>query len=299
MNVTLRQLRAFLAVARYRHFRRAAEAVHLTQPAISRHIADLEAELEVRLFDRTTREVVPTETGRYLEHALSRTLDDLDAVLAHARQQGDPLRGRVRIAAVPTLSASIMPRCIARCAAEHAEIDILLRDQSQTQVLDAIRGGEVDFGLAIEPSTNEEFDTQTILRDPFWLVCPASHAFAARASVSWKMLRGQPLVLLDHASGSRRLIDHALAEKEIDANVAIEVGHAQTAFRMVAAGLGITVTPGLSLDALTDDLVARRITPVVSREVTLVRRRHRSLSPSADTVWRMLADVAQNIVTRD
>jgi DNA-binding transcriptional LysR family regulator len=70
MNVSLRQLRAFLAVARLQHFRRAAESLHLTQPAVSRLVADLEAELDVRLFDRNTREVVPTEAGRYLQSAM-------------------------------------------------------------------------------------------------------------------------------------------------------------------------------------------------------------------------------------
>jgi DNA-binding transcriptional LysR family regulator len=83
MNISLRQLRAFLAVAKLRHFRRAAESLHLTQPAISRHITDLESELDVRLFDRNTREVVPTEAGRYLQAALERVLEELEGVLGY------------------------------------------------------------------------------------------------------------------------------------------------------------------------------------------------------------------------
>src|SRR4051812_43267918 len=156
MNVSLRQLRAFLAVAGHRHFRRAADSLHLTQPAVSRLIADLEGELDVRLFDRSTREVVPTDAGRYLEQAVSRVLDELDGVLSHARAQADPIRGRVRIAAVPTLAAGIVPPCIARCAVAHPSLTIILRDQNQAGVLDAVRGGEVDFGLTVEPATSEE-----------------------------------------------------------------------------------------------------------------------------------------------
>lgn len=292
MNVSLRQLRAFLAVAGHRHFRRAAEALHLTQPAVSRLIADLEAELDVRLFDRSTREVVPTEAGRYLEQAVSRVLDELDGVLAHARTQADPLRGRVRIAAVPTLSAGLMPACIARCALEHPSLEILLRDQNQAQVLDAVRGGEVDFGLTVEPATVEEFDAETILRDPFRLVCRADHALAAKSSVAWKALAHEPLILLDHASGSRRLIDAAFAVREIPVHVALEVGHPHTAFRMVEAGIGVTVTPALSLDAMRPGLVAKPLSPTVIREVTLLRRHARSLSPPAQTVWDTLRDIA-------
>jgi DNA-binding transcriptional LysR family regulator len=292
MNVSMRQLRAFLAVAGHRHFRRAAEALHLTQPAVSRLIADLEAELDVKLFDRSTREVVPTEAGRYLEQALARVLDELDGVLGHARAQADPLRGRVRIAAVPTLSAGLVPLGIARCTAGHPSLEIILRDQNQAQVLDAVRGGEVDFGLTVEPATREEFDAETILRDPFRLVCRDDHPFAARKAVPWKALEGQPLVLLDHASGSRRLIDAALAKQGVPAHVAIEVGHPHTAFRMVEAGLGVSVTPALSLDALRPGLVVLRLTPEIRREVTLLRRRARSLSPPAQTVWDTFRDIA-------
>jgi DNA-binding transcriptional LysR family regulator len=292
MNVSMRQLRAFLAVAGQRHFRRAAEVLHLTQPAVSRLIADLETELDVRLFDRTTREVVPTEAGRYLEQALGRVLDELDSVLGHARAQSDPLRGRVRIAAVPTLAAGLVPHGIARCRAGHPSLEIILRDQSQAQVLDAVRGGEVDFGLTVEPATHEEFDAETILRDPFRLACPADHPLAGLDSVPWQALSDEPLILLDHSSGSRRLIDAALLRHGVNACVAIEVGHPHTAFRMVEAGLGITVTPALSLDALRPGLVALPLSPVEFRHVTLLRRRARSLSPPAQTVWETFRDVA-------
>lgn len=288
----MRQLRAFLAVASHRHFRRAADALHLTQPAVSRLIADLEAELDVRLFDRSTREVVPTEAGRYLEQAVSRVLDELDGVLSHARTQADPLRGRVRIAAVPTLSAGIVPACIARCAREHPSLEIILRDQNQADVLDAVRGGEVDFGLTVEPATVEEFDAETLMRDPFRMVCRADHALAGRKTVSWDALGREALILLDHASGSRRLIDAAFAARDIPMHVTLEVGHPHTAFRMVEAGLGITVTPALSLDAIRPGLIAIPLTPEVTREVTLLRRRARSLSPPAETIWRMFRDMA-------
>jgi len=288
----MRQLRAFLAVASHRHFRRAADALHLTQPAVSRLIADLEGELDVRLFDRSTREVVPTEAGRYLEQALARVLDELDGVLAHAQSQADPLRGRVRIAAVPTLSAGLVPACIAHCAKAHPSLEILLRDQTQAQVLDAVRGGEVDFGLGVEPATAEEFDTETILHDPFHLVCREDHPFASRTSVPWKALAQARLVLLDHTSGSRRLIDAAFADRGIAMDVALEVGHPHTAFRMVEADLGVTVTPALSLDALRPGLVAVRLSPEVRREVTLMRRRARSLTPPALTVWNVFRQIA-------
>lgn len=291
MNVSLRQLRAFLAVARLRHFRRAAESLHLTQPAISRHIADLEAELDVRLFDRNTREVVPTDAGRYLQGAVERLLDELEGVLAHVHSESERRHGKVRVASVPTLSAGLMPASIAACARDYPQLTVQLHDQAQTLVLDSVRNGEVDFGVAIEPADQESFDTETILRDPFVLVCRADHSFAALHEVPWKKLRGQPLVLLDQTSGSRRLIDRQLAAQRIDTDVAQQAGHTLTAFRMVEAGLGVSITPQLSLPAPAG-LIVRPLVPVAHRAVTLVRRRHRSLSPVAEVVWNLIRTTA-------
>ncbi len=294
MNISLRQLRAFLAVAKLRHFRRAAESLHLTQPAVSRHITDLESELDVRLFDRNTREVVPTEAGRYLQVALERVLEELEAVLAHVHSESERRHGKVRVATVPTLSAGLMPQCIAACMRNYPELTLQLHDQSQVMVLDSVRGGEVDFGVAIEPAESEAFECETILHDPFVLVCHRAHAFAKLAAVPWKKLQGESLILLDHTSGSRRLIDQQLAKSGIDANVVQQTGHTQTAFRLIEADLGITITPRLSLPS-SDRLVVRPLSPTVTRPITLIRRRHRSLSPLAELVWAQIRTLAAQL----
>ncbi|MET3653403.1 LysR family transcriptional regulator [Dyella japonica] len=286
MNISLRQLRAFLAVARQQHFRRAAESLHLSQPAVSRYIADLEAELGIRLFDRTTREVVPTDAGRYLESAIGRVLDELEGVLSHVHSESERKRGKVHIASVPTLSAGLMPQCIADCAARYPELTIQLHDQAQTLVLDSVRGGEVDFGVAIDPPLTGEFDIELLLRDPFVLVCRPDHPLAKLDRVPWRKLQGQALILLDYSSGSRRLIDRALASRNIEANIVQQTGHTLTTFRMVEAGLGISVSPALSPPPPT--LVTRPLTPQESRDVVLIKRRQRSLSPLAMLVWERL-----------
>lgn len=286
MNISLRQLRAFLAVAQQQHFRRAAESLHLSQPAVSRHIAELESELGLKLFDRNTREVVPTEAGRYLESAIGRVLDELEGVLAHVHSESERRRGKVHVASVPTLSAGLMPQCIAECARRYPELVIQLHDQAQTMVLDGVRGGEVDFGVAIEPPDTGEFDSELILRDPFVLVCRPDHPLAASDRVPWRKLQGQPLILLDYSSGSRRLIDQVFARRGIDPTVVQQTGHTHTAFRMVEAGLGISVSPALSPPPPT--LVARPLTPQEHRDVVLLKRRQRSLSPLAALVWEEL-----------
>lgn len=290
MNISLRQLRVFLAVARQQHFRRAAESLHLSQPAVSRHIAELESELGLKLFDRNTREVVPTEAGRYLESAIGRVLDELEGVLAHVHSESERRRGKVHVASVPTLSAGLMPQCIADCARRFPDLAIQLHDQAQTMVLDSVRGGEVDFGLAIEPPDTGEFDSELLLRDPFMLVCRPNHPLASLDRVPWRKLQGQPLILLDYSSGSRRLIDQVFARRGIEPIVVQQTGHTHTAFRMVEAGLGISVSPALSPPPPT--LVARPLTPQEHRDVVLLKRRQRSLSPLAAVVWEALKGLA-------
>lgn len=292
INVTLRQLRAFLAVARQRHFHRAAAELHLTQPAVSRQVADLERALGMRLLDRSTREVVPTAAGRHLQHALERILGELDGALAQARDQAQARRGVVHVAAGPTPAAELMPACIARCARDWPQVAIHLRDLTQHQVLESIQRGEVDFGVAIDPPDSDRDVRETIMHDAFVLACRPDHPLAGLKRIAWKKLGGQPLVLLDHTSGSRRLIDEVFRRHGIDARVMQQARHTHTVYRMVEAGLGASVMPGLAVPD-SPALVTRPLTPRVRRAITLVRRRHRSLSPVAELVWDTLREVAR------
>ncbi len=293
MNVSLRQLRVFQAVAAQASFTRAGDQIGLTQPAVSRCVTELEQQLGLKLLDRTTREVVLTEAGRSLAARLDRVLDELDTMLLDVRGLATQRQGRVRVASSPTLSANLLPNCIARCRLEHPGLELVLLDRIQHDALASVLAGEVDFGVVIDPAQSADLQAETILTEPFCLVCPADHPLARRRSVRWTALAGEPLVLLDHASGSRRLIDEALRAHGVQAPVAQEVGHPTTIFRMLDAGLGISVVPTLALPpAGLPGLVVRPLVPRVERRVVLVRRRHRALAPVAQVAWDLVRRVA-------
>lgn len=299
MNVTLRQLHVFRAVAATRHFSRAGEQIGLTQPAVSRCITELEAQLGLQLLNRTTREVELTEAGRSLAARLERVLEDLDAVLLDVRGMASERRGRVRVASSPTLSAHLMPDCIARCQREIPGLQIVLLDRIQNDVLASVLSGEVDFGVVIDPGEREALTCEAILTEPFCVACPPGHHLARRRSVRWTDLAGEPLVLLDHASGSRRLIDQAFSAQGVAATVAQEVGHPTTIFRMLAAGLGITVVPTLALPPEgLPGVAVRPLRPRVDREIVLVHRRNRALAPVAQAAWDLVRTVARERQTR-
>ena len=293
MNVTLRQLRVFLAVARAHSFSRAGDTIGLTQPAVSRSISELEGELGLKLLDRTTREVVLTEVGRSLATALDRLVADLDDTLQQARQVGEQRRGRVVVPSSPTVSTRLMPVYVAECAVRYPDIRMIVRDSVQVDTLQLIRTGGADFGVVVEPLDTEGLWTEPLLIDPFCLVCRKDHPFAQRSSVRWKDLHRTAVVLLDHASGSRPLIDRIFLRHGVQPDVAQEMGHSSAVFGMVEAGIGAGVVPSLSLPLPSSSpLVAVPLSPKETRAIVLARRQDRSLSPAAEAAWQMIRRMA-------
>ena len=299
MNVSLRQLRVFQSVAETRNFSQTGQQIGLTQPAVSRCIVELEAQLGLRLLDRTTRAVNLTEAGRSLAVRLEQVLEDLDACLQEVQGMATERRGRVRVASSPTLSANLMPECIALCRQRLPGLQLVLLDRIQNAVLDSVRSGEVDFGVVIDPPEREDLHCEAILSEPFCLVCPPGHRLAGLQQVPWTSLDGEALVLLDHASGSRRLIDRALDSQGARCEMAQEVGHPTTIFRMVEAGLGLSVVPTLALPPQgLPGLEVRALQPQVQRDIMLVHRRQKALSPLAQLAWDLVREVAAGAQAR-
>ena len=292
MNVTLRQLRVFIEVARLQSFSRAADEIGLTQSAVSRCVRELEAEIGVRLVDRTTREVQLTDIGANLIATIPRLLGDLDDALREIREIGEQRRGRVVVAASPTIACRLMPEVVAECSRQFPYVTLGLRDDVQSDVVRKVRSGEVDFGVVIGPFAAEDLQTERLTTDAFCIVVRSDHAFAARDEVRWSDLGGQRLVLLDYASGSRPLIDAVMSDHGVQARVVQELGHSATVFGLVEAGVGVSVLPWLSLPVPSgSSLVARPLVPRAERTVELVRRHDRSLSPAAEAVWGLIREI--------
>ncbi|MBO1809434.1 LysR family transcriptional regulator [Serratia ureilytica] len=288
MNYSLKQLRVFVAIARHGSFSRAGEAIGLTQSAVSHSVKELEAEVGVRLLDRTTREVVLTDAGLRLANRVERLPDELQAALLDARSFGVQRSGTVRVATSQTISAHLMPQCIAAGEREYPEIRIMLRDQAQQQVLHSVRNAEVDFGIVVDPVQAVDLECEAVLHEPFLLLCRDDHPFAAQQAVRWSALNGCRLVLQDYASGSRPLIDSALRQQGVEAQVVQEIGHPATLFPMVAEGIGISIFPALALPLPEGGrLRVRRLVPEINRALMLVRRKNRSLTPAAEAIWQV------------
>jgi DNA-binding transcriptional LysR family regulator len=289
MNVTLRQLRVFIEVARLQSFSRAGDEIGLTQSAVSRCVRELETEIGLKLIDRTTREVQLTDVGSNLVASVSRLLTDLDDALREIREIGEQRRGRVMVAASPTVACRLMPAVVAACGRQFPYITLGLRDDVQSDVVRKVKSGEVDFGVVIGPFAAEDLHSEPLMTDSFCVVARDDHSFARRTQVAWRDLDGARLVMLDYASGSRPIIDAVILEHGVNVTVVQELGHSATVFGLVEAGVGISVLPWLALPLPAGmSLIAKPLVPRAERTVELVRRRDRSLSPAAEAVWGLI-----------
>lgn len=284
MNPTVRQLRAFAVLSGVGSFTRAAAALHTTQPALSAQIRELEGALGVRLFDRNTRSVALTTTGRELLPVVDKILGDLDGVVAHARDIASRSIGKVAVAALPSIAATTLPHTIARFRAAHPGIVVALHDALAGGVADLVRDGAVDFGIsgAIVSDPALVFEPQGT--DRMVAVLPPDHPLARTRRLTLSALTGIPLVLMDRQSSVRVIVDRAYAAHGTVPLPAYEAAFMATAMGMVRAGLGVTVLPASAFELATvSDLVIRPLDePALERTLGLVRRAGRSLSPAAD-----------------
>lgn len=299
MNYTLRQLRTFVAVVQHGSFGQAGQAIGLSQSAVSHSIKELEAEMGVRLLDRTTREVLLSEAGQQLATRLERLLEELNTTLLDVRSYGEQRSGTVRVAASQTPSAHLMPQCLASSQLRYPDIRVILHDRVQQWVLQSVRNAEVDFGIVIGPLQDADFDSEDILQEPFLLLCHQDDALAQVPQAQWSMLAGRAMVLQDYASGSRLLVDAALQRLALNVQVVQEIGHPATLYPMVEAGIGISILPALALPLPSGrKLTVRRLYPEINRSLMLIKRKNRSLTPAAEAIWQEVRQQAA-LLTQD
>lgn len=296
LNVTLRQLRAFVAVAQLGSFTAAAERLHVTQSALSVTIRSLERELGLRLFDRTTRTVELTEAGREFYPLAEKTLEDLTSAVAHSRDLAELRRGRVTVAATTVISSILLPRAVARFNEQFRGIRVVLRDGAvPAQIAAMVAAGQVDIGIAPLTGAEAELESTLFLEDTLELACPRKHPFTQAARVTWRDLADQPLIALSGDNAIRQIIEERLRIARIKTEPAFEVAFLSTAMGLVDAGLGVAVLPShaRSLARLHRIRFLKLLAPVVRRDVRLLTRQRRALSPAAAHFRTFLLDFVQ------
>lgn len=244
---TLRQLRAFAAVAQDGSITRAAQRLHLTPSALSMLVSGLEGELGVRLFERTTRRLTLTDPGRELLPTVAAVFAQLDTAFDGLRQWSQRRDTRLAVAASPLLAATLVPSVMAGFRSQWPDVALTLRDPPVHEIAALVRSGEVDLGVCTADAQATDLSATLLYRDRLMLACQASHPLATLPEVTWADLLGEPLALVQRGSGLRPLVEQGFAELAGRLSPAYEVAQVGTAIGLVEAGLAVSVLPWYAL----------------------------------------------------
>lgn len=286
-------IQAFVAIADLGGFHRAAEQLHLTQTALTRRLQKLEAALDTRLVERTTRRVSLTPAGRdFLPRARS-LVEDMRAAVADVKSGHQRSRGVLRVASIPSLTSHILPQVIQRFAQQAPEVRLRIFDGTSDEVRDAVRSGQAELGVALRGERSSDLIETALFADPLVLLCPTPHPLQHRRSVTWEDMRGVRLIGASNFTATRVFMDYQLAKRGVQVSPDVEVRHHATAINLVAAGVGCSILPastfregdrpGVRCIPLTE--------PVVRRHVVLVRPATSELSPAASAILALFREI--------
>ena len=291
--MTIKQLRAFLAVAQTLSFAQACERLHLSQPALSLAIKTLEQSLGGPLLVRTTRSVALTAEGEALLPIATRLLADWDNAEDLLRQHFTLQTGKVVLAAMPSFAANLLPAALKAFRDAHPRVNVAVHDVINEQVIEMVRDGRVELGIGFEPTLLDGLQFTALYTDRFVAVVPADSALARRKTLRWRELLQQPFITLQRPSAVRVLLEDSVAAEHGRLPVAFESHQLVTVGRMVAEGLGVSAVPQLCVEQM-QALGACCLPlsgPTVSRRVGILHLEGRQLTSAAQALTERLLNL--------
>ncbi|MFL6609304.1 MAG: LysR substrate-binding domain-containing protein [Pseudomonas sp.] len=290
--MTLKQIRAFLAVAQSLSFAVACERLHLSQSALSLTIKALEEGLGGRLFSRNTRNVALTPEGESLLPLARRLVADWENAEDEMRQRFTLQRGRVTLAAMPSFAGNLLPPILKTFRARFPNVNVTVNDVINEQVLEMVRDRHVELGVAFEPMQGSSLAFTPLYRDRFVAVVPLDSPLAQRDAIQWETLLEQPFITLQRPSTVRVMLEEHLQARGMKLPVEFESHQLATVGRMVASGLGVSAVPALCVGQM-HELGARCITlsdPVIERAIGVLTKPGHELSAAAQALFDTLRD---------
>jgi len=279
--MTLTELRYLVALARERHFGRAAEACFVSQPTLSVAIKKLEDELDVKVFERGSGEVGVTPLGDEIVRQAQAVIDMVAGIKETAKRGKDPLAGPLRLGLIYTIGPYLLPALVRQAIKRVPQMPLVLQENFTARLLEMLRSGELDAAILAEPFPDTGLAVAPLYDEPFLVVVPRSHALAERASIAAEELNRETMLLLgtghcfrDHVLEAcpeyARFSSHAEGIRK-----SFEGSSLETIKHMVASGMGVTVVPRLSLphEKQTHVAYVPFAEPVPTRRVVLAWRR--------------------------
>ena len=283
MNVTIKQLQVFVSIAETGSFAKACNQLHLSQPAISASLKNLEAEVGGTLLARTTRKTELTPEGMAFFPVALRILMDIDTSLEDVKSLFELRRGKVDIAVMSTFASSKFPTILAIFHQQHPEIKVTVHDIIAEDVVNMVRREKVELGITFDPGEDQELTFIPLLQDRFMVALPPEHPLNNSKSITWKDLTKVNYISLQKPSSIRQQIELILDEKGIFLSPIFEAHQLITIGKMVAEGLGVSIIPEVSVKQIQSLGVTLRpiISPKIERSIGIILKKHRAISTPA------------------
>lgn len=276
----LYQLAYFVEVARQHNFTRAAERLHLAQPALSQQIQKLEAELGAELFVRGRRQTLLSAAGEAFYPRAQALLALADSAKQTVAEVAQLRRGRLVIATIPTLSACWLPPVIQLFRRAYPHVELMLREETSSGVAELVDQAVAELGFLQLPVTGEQFQVKALITEPFLVLLRRDHRLAGRKSLNLADLAGEPFVFY---KGQVRAVTLAACRAAgFEPRIACESSELETVRALVTAGLGVALLPRLALPESLKQLAALPIRgPRLTRQLGMITRRDRVWSAAA------------------
>ena len=267
--MNLRQLKIFQAVSREKSMSATAEKLHITQPAISQTISNLEEELEVKLFERLNRSLVLTNTGQILLDYSTRILNLVEEAEQTISDISNLEKGRLRIGASMTIGTYLLPPILNQFHDQYPELEIKFIIDNTEVIERMVLENEIDLGLVEGPTPN-----QNIIRDPFFddhllLICPAQHDWAQQEVIRAEKLATEPFIMREKGSGTREVIINTLAQQQLDCNLQHTLNNIEAIKKAVIANIGVSILPKIAIQA---ELANEELATVKIKNVNFQRK---------------------------
>lgn len=284
IDFTSRQLRAFLLVAQYGSFSRAAGALFITPSGVSVLIRELESLLGVRLFDRTTRHVGLTASGIELLGTVQRNLQEIDGAMAHVGRSTAEAGTSLSIGAPPLLMTSVLAPAIKEFQSHHPDLRFQLFDSDTATVMEKVRSGTLDMGMGVFFKHLPGIRRIPLFRFSLMVIRAESRHQSAPATTPWSALKREKIIALPSSIPLQQLVDRHLAKAGVAYQPALTVNYLDTQIAMVEAGQGVAIIPSYGLSACRRRklVMIRLVNPLVPLDFSQIRGGGRKLPAVAD-----------------
>lgn len=289
----LRQLRYVAAVARERHFTRAAEGLHVAQSALSQQVRRLEAELGVQLFERTSRRVELTSAGEIVAQRAGRVLAEVDALQADVAHLGGAIRGSVSVAGMLPFGRVDWAGVLGDFQDRHPEVGISLREGTAAEAVALLRSDEADVAFAFQPSSGfpRGVDGVELAGEEMAVITAPDHPLAQQRAVRLRRLAGEPFIGFYRGAAMREAVEEAFAAEGVEPAIRFESNQLDTVRALASRGLGVSILPRSFIESEGPPVAVLSVAPRrLERPIVFLWRAGRVLPPPAEAFARFVRE---------